>query len=193
MEASLTRFIGALMFLFIVVTPFVTMRLLCEEYRSGTIEPLMTAPVTDTEIVIAKFLGAVSFSLVMLFSTLVYVVLLFTMGKPEPGLIVSAYVGLILMIVQFVALGLFCSALGASQIVAGILALVVLVVVWALGSLGAPLAGPFAPALNYVGTMSHMDAFANGRIGFRDVFYFLSFTWFWLFLAVRALESRRWR
>jgi len=193
LNASLVEFIGVLMFLFLVATPFLTMRLLSEEYRSGTIEMLMTAPVTDGQVILAKFLGALVFFLCMLASTVVYVGVLYALGDPDPGPIIAAYVGLALMGAQFLALGLFCSALTRSQVVAGILALVILIVTWMLGAAGRTLSGPFAPVLATIGTLTHLESFSNGRITFRDTFYFLSVIGFWLFLAARALESRRWR
>jgi len=192
-QATLLGYVSVISFLFLVATPFLTMRLLSEEYRSGTIEGLMTAPVTDAEVVLAKYIGVLVFFVVMLVPTLAYVVVLSVLGDPEPGPIVSAYVGLALMGAQFLALGLFCSSLTRSQIVAGITALVMLLVIWVLGAVGEEMVGPFAPIFRYVGTAQHLDSFTNGRIAFRDVFYFVSLTLFWLFLAVRALESRRWR
>lgn len=193
LRASMTDFMGVITFLFLVATPFLTMRLLSEEYRSGTIETLMTAPVTDTQVILAKYLGALVFFASMLVPTAAYVIVLCVLGNPEMGPIISAYVGLFLMGAQFLALGLFCSALSRSQIVAGVMALVMLLIIWVLGAAGDTMAGPFAPLLRYAGTLTHLQTFANGRIAFRDTFYFITLTCFWLLLAVRALESRRWR
>ena len=192
-EASMSGTVSIVSFLFLVATPFLTMRLLSEEYRSGTIETLMTAPVTDGEVVLGKFFGALAFFIVMLAPTVIYVVILRVLGRPDMGPILSAYVGLFLMGCEFIALGLFCSGLTRNQIVAGILALVMLLVIWVLGAVGEQMTGPFAPVLEYVGTLQHVRPFSSGRMAFRDVFYFLSMTAFWLFLAVRVVESRRWR
>jgi len=193
LQASMADIIGVITFLFLVATPFLTMRLLSEEYRSGTVEILMTAPVTDAEVVLAKFFGALVFFVFMLAPTAVYVVVLCVLGDPEIGPIVSAYVGLFLMGAQFLALGLFASALTRNQIVAGVTALVMLLILWVFGAAGEIMVGPLAPVLGYVGTSQHLQPFSNGRITFRDSFYFISMTCFWLFVAVRALESRRWR
>lgn len=192
-EASMSGPFGVLSFLFLTATPLLTMRLFSEEYRSGTIEPLMTAPVTDAEIVLSKFLGAVAFFAFMLLPTGVYVAVLARFGEPDAGPIVSGYVGLFLMGCQFIALGLFFSALTRSQIVAGAATLVALLTLWILGEVGEQMHGSLAPMVAYVGTFRHLNGFSAGRIAFRDVFYFLSMTWFWLFLTVRAVESRRWR
>lgn len=180
-------------FLLLVATPLLTMRLMSEEYRSGTIESLMTAPVTDAEVVLGKFLGTLCFFLVMLGSTVAYVVILMFLGKPDLGPICAAYLGLALMGAQFIALGLFCSALTRSQLVAALAAAVLLLTIWIVGSVGDSMGGQWGPLLRYVGTQEHVQAFASGRVPFRDAFYFLSLTAFWLFLSVRAVESRRWR
>ena len=192
-EASMAGTIGIISFLFLVAAPFLTMRLLSEEYRSGTIETLMTAPVGDGEVILGKFFGALAFFVFMLLPTLIYVLILRVLGRPDLGPILAAYAGLFLMGCQFLALGLFCSALTRNQIVAGVMALVMLLVIWVLGAVGDRMTGPFAPILRYVGTLEHVRSFSAGRIAFRDVFYFASVTCLWLFLAVRVLESKRWR
>jgi len=192
-EASLSGTIAALLFLFLVATPFLTMRLLAEEYRSGTIETLMTAPITESAVILSKFLGTMTFYVFMLVPTLGYVVILCVLGDPDLGPVISAYVGLLLMGAYFIAVGLFCSALTRSQIIAGIMALIILLILWGMGEASAYMSGPFTPIVEYLGTWQHLRPFVQGRIAFRDTFYFLSMTVFWLFLSVRALESRRWR
>lgn len=190
-EASLAGTLSVISFLFLVATPFLTMRLLSEEYRSGTIEMLMTAPVTDAQVVLGKFFGALAFYLFMLLPTLAYVAVLKVLGRPDLGLIASSYAGLALMGAPFIALGLFCSALTRNQIVAGVLALVLLLMGWVLGSVSEALPPALRPIIEYAGTLPHLRPFSAGRIPFRDVFFFLSLTAFWLFLSVRALESIR--
>ncbi len=193
LKASMNDMVEVIVFLFLVAAPFLTMRLLSEEYRSGTIETLMTAPVTDAEIVLAKFAGVTAFFLFMLAPTLVYVAILANLGEPDLGPVVSAYIGIVLMGMQFLALGLFCSALTRSQIVAGVATLILLLLIWLMGEFAATMTGRLGAVLRYAGTMNHLRAFTKGTIAFRSLFYFVSTTCFWLFLAVRALESRRWR
>ena len=184
---------GLLNFLFIVATPLLTMRLLSEEYRSGNIENLMTAPVTETEVILSKFLGALVLYGSILVSTLVYPVILSFLGRPDWGIIFTSYAGLLLMGFQFVALGVFCSSLTQNQIVAGILALVLQMGLWLLGPIGNGLSGPLRAVAQYASALDHLIPFLEGRIAFRDVLYFVSLGFFWLFLAVRVLESKRWR
>jgi len=180
-------------FLFLVATPLLTMRLLSEEYRSGNIENLMTAPVTDTEVVVAKFLGALVLYLFVLAPTLVYHVILALLGRPDWGIVLAGYAGLLFMGFEFVALGTLASALTSNQIIAAVLALIVQLGLWLLGMVGEAVHGPLRDVLDYASLLEHFRPFLLGRIAFRDALYFLSLGAFWLFLAVRVLESRRWR
>lgn len=192
-RASMTGLIGILTFLFLISIPLLTMRLISEEYRSGTIESLMTAPITDAEVILGKYFGAVIFFLFMLAPTLLYIAILKRVGDPDMGPILSSYVGLTLMGAMFIALGLFCSTLTHNQVVAGVLGIVSLLIIWVLGAVGENMSGDLAPIVRYIGTQQHVQSFSSGRIAFRDCFYFISFAAFWLFLSVRVLESKRWR
>jgi ABC-2 type transport system permease protein len=192
-QASLEGTVGIISFFFLVATPLLTMRLLSEEYRSGTIETLMTAPVTEFQVILGKFIGALAFYGFMLAPTLAYAAILRVLGKPDIGVMFSSYLGLIAMGCEFIALGLFCSSVTHNQIVAAVFALVALLVLWILGSIGDFMPPALRPVIEYMGTLQHLRGFTAGRIAFRDLFYFASTTAFWLFLSVRVLESKRWR
>ncbi len=195
-QASMSRFFWNMYALFLMATPLLTMRLVSEELRSGTIESLMTAPVTDADVILGKYLGALAFFVFMLLPTLGYVAILTVLGEPDPGPIISAYVGLVLMGCNFIAIGTFCSTLSQNQVVAGVFALVILIIISLLGTAGEYMSGTFgafAPILEYIGFQQHLRSLTLGRIAFRDCFYFISTACLWLFLAVRVLESRRWR
>jgi gliding motility-associated transport system permease protein len=189
----LTKLLG---FLFLLGTPLLTMRLLSEEYRSGSIEYLMTAPVTDAEVVVAKFLGAYMLYVCLLIPTLIYPLLLDWVGDPDWGIILATYVGLLVMGAQVVALGVLCSGLTRNQIIASVLAIVIQIMLWIIGPIAAAML-PKIPELTlvalYAGGRDHLTPFIAGRIAVRDIVYFLTLTWLWLFLAVRVVESRRWR
>ena len=192
-EASLLDTVGIISFFFLVATPLLTMRLLSEEYRSGTIETLMTAPVTEWQVILGKFIGALAFYAAMLLPTLAYAAILLALGKPDVGVMFSSYLGLVAMGCEFIALGLFCSTVTHNQIVAAVFALVLLLVLWVIGAVGDFLPAALRSSVEYLGTMPHLNAFSAGRVAFRDLFYFFSLTVFWLFLSVRVLESKRWR
>jgi ABC-2 type transport system permease protein len=189
--ADMRGWIGATGFILLLVCPIITMRLLAEETRSGTIEMLMTVPVTDAEVVWSKFLGALLFYLFMLLPSAFYVLTLFILGSPDPGPIITGYIGLVLVGSMFLSAGLFCSSLTRNQIIAAILGLVAVFVLWLIGFTG--VGGSLGRFLDYVGVVSHLQGFVRGLVDLRDVAYFVTGTGLFLFLSVRALESRKWR
>jgi len=177
------------------VTPMITMRLLSEEAKTGTLQTLMTTPVTDFEVVLAKFIAGMIFYLVMIAPTIVYCIMLYWLADPNPdlGQMVAGYIGLTLLGGLFVSMGLMFSSLTQNQIVAAISALVVLLLLWVLGWAASHASGVLKDMLEYLGIGKHLASFRKGLIDTRDVIYFLSLTVFALFLTVRSVESRKWR
>ena len=170
------------------------MRLLAEEKRLGTLEMLMTAPVTEAEIVLSKFIAAFIFYLFLILPMVVaYTTLLGLWGSPEYGSIITGYAGLILLTAVFIAIGLFVSSFTSNQLIAAIVTFIILLVGWVAGYVGQFVPAPFSKAFEYTGFFEHFDAFRKGLIDTRDVIYCLSLIVFFLFLSVRSLESRRWR
>ncbi len=192
-EVELRYTLESISFFLMCVTPLVTMRLLAEEKKSGTMEVLMTAPVTDLQVVLAKFFGAAGFYLAMLVPTGAYVVFLAVVGEPDYGPIISGYIGLLLMGALFISVGLFVSSLTSNQIIAAIVTFISLICLWIAGFLAMRTAGPFSHFLKYIGAFHHLDSFRKGVIDTRDLIYYLSLTVFFLFLSVRSLETRKWR
>lgn len=192
-EATMRETFEDMSFVLMLAAPMITMRLLAEEVRSGTIETLMTAAVTDFEVITAKFAGAFCFCLIMLAPTLSYPVILEVLGKPDWGAILAGYVGILLLTALFLSVGLLASTLTRNQIVAGIVSLVALLVLWVIGFAAPFVRGAAGEFLRYIGTFTHLDAFRKGLIDTRDVVYYLTMTLFCLFLSVRALETRKWR
>jgi len=181
----------AIVFLF--VSPMITMRLLAEEHRSGTIETLMTAPVTDFEVVFGKYLASVAFYIVILIPTLAYPITLAMVGSPDWGPIISGYIGIILLGGFFLSIGLFCSSLTRNQIVAAILAFVILLLLWLLDIVSRGGGDTASDVIKYLTVFYHLDAFVKGLIDTRDVIYYVSICAFCLFATVRVVESRKWR
>ncbi|MCH7526618.1 MAG: ABC transporter permease subunit [Planctomycetes bacterium] len=194
-EASVRVLFGSYLPLILVfILPMLTMRLLSEEFRSGTIESLMTAPVTETDVIVGKFLGALLFYGVMLATTLIYVVLIALYGPLDKGLVVSTYVGLILLGGLYTAVGLFFSACTRNQVIAVLCSFVLLAVLTFLANwLAGQQEGTIRVILQQVSIMSHYQDFARGLIDLNHVVYFVSSTALFLFFAVKVLESRRWR
>ena len=173
--------------------PLITMRTYAEEKRSGTMELLLTSPLTDLQIVMGKFLGGLVLYGAMLAVTLVHMAILFVYGNPEWRPIATGYLGLILMGACFLSLGLFVSSLTRNQIIAGMVTFAVFLMFWVVNWI-ATFMGPTSQAvLNYLSITEHLNDFARGVIDTKHVVYYLSFIAFSLFLTVRAVDSERWR
>lgn len=181
------------MVIFLFVVPLITMRAYAEEKRSGTIELLMTSPITDFQIVMGKFLGAMSLYGAMLGITLIHIAVLFAYGNPEWKPILTGYLGLVLLGGCFVSVGLFFSSLTKNQIVAGMFTFVVLLLLWVISWIG-NFSGPTVERLtSYLSLTSHVDDFLRGVIDTQHIVYYLSFITFGLFLTAKAVDSERWR
>ena len=175
------------------IMPMITMRTYSEEKRSGTIELLLTSPVTDVEIILGKFFGALGLYLAMLAVTLPYMGILFFYGNPEWRPLVAAYLGLVLMGGAFVSLGLLISSTTNNQIVAGIVSFVVFLLLWIVGWF-ADSAGPtIGPITSWLSITEHFDDFSKGIIDTKHVLYYLSLITFGLFLTAKSVDTERWR
>jgi ABC-2 type transport system permease protein len=179
--------------LILFLMPMVTMRTYSEEKRSGTIELLLTAPVTDFQIIMGKFLGALALYAIMLAVTAIHIGLLFVYGHPEWKPIVTAYLGLLLLGGCFIALGLLISSLTSNQIVAGMVTFAVFLLLWVITWIGS-FSGPTMDKLTtYLSIIDHWDDFGKGVIDTTHVIYYLSFITFGLFLTAKSVDSERWR
>ena len=175
------------------VLPMITMRTYSEEKRSGTIELLLTSPVTDTQIIFGKFLGAMGLYAAMLAVTLIHLAVLFLYGNPDWKPVVTGYLGLLLMGGCFISLGLFISSLTKNQIVAVMATFGVFLMLWVINWIGT-FVGPTAQAvLAHLSITDHFDDFAKGVIDTKHIVYYLSFIGFGLFLTAKAVDSERWR
>lgn len=214
-EASMRYSLGFINFFLLFLAPLLTMRLISEEKRAGTIEVLRTAPITDSEIVFSKFLGAMGFYLVLLIPTLAYAgVFVLYQGNPDFGSVKASYLGLVLMGTAFISIGLWASSLTKNQIVAALIAFVILLL-FTIGSSDVMDAiidkvfdsfgssSAFAKfleqsregckaALKYSSFQEHFETFRKGLIDTKDVVFYLSVTIFFLFLTVKSVEKEKW-
>jgi len=173
--------------------PAITMRTYAEEKRSGTIELLLTSPVTDFQIVMGKFLGAMMLYTVMLAVSLIHLAVLYFFGRPEWKPILTAYIGLFLFGGCFIAVGLFISTLTRSQIVAFMTTFAVFLLLWVITWIGS-LVGPTGERLTgYLSIVDHFEDFGKGVIDTTHVIYYLSVITFGLFLTAKSVDSERWR
>lgn len=175
------------------VMPMVTMRTYAEERRSGTIELLLTSPLTDFQIILGKFLGALGLYVVMLAITLVHMGVLFVYGNPEWVPIATSYLGLLLLGASFIALGLFISSLTRNQIVAGVVTFAVFLFLWIISWLSSFSSSALGQVASYLSIIDHLDDFLKGVIDTTHVIYYLSFISFGLFLTMKSVDSERWR
>ncbi len=182
----------------LALVPALTMRLFAEEKRSGTIETLMTAPVTDTAVVLAKFAGALSFYAFMWTPTLIYLFILryfsADMAPPDPGPLAGGYLGALLIGMFYLSIGLFCSALTSNQIVAAITTFAAMLLLFLAGLLDYVARGDLVQAVSaHLSSYSHMLEFSRGAIDSRPVVYYLSGTALMLFATVKIVEARNWK
>jgi ABC-2 type transport system permease protein len=192
-EASLRGVMSNVSVIFLIVVPMISMRLLAEEMRTGTIELLLTNPVHEWQIVTGKFLGGLLLLMVMIALTLVYAVFLFLWGNPDRGPLGAGYLGILLQAAAFLAVGLWASSLTENQIVAAVLSFVFLLVLWLSENLGQSIGGPVGQAVSYVSVISHFQEFPQGVINVKDVVFFLTMIAAGLILSTLSLQSRRYR
>lgn len=202
--ASLAHLFRVSCWLLLPVVPAIAMRLVSEELRSGTIEPLMTAPVGDVSLVVGKYLGACAFLLVMIAPTLVHVGVLWHYSEPKPdaGAIAAGYASVILQAMLYLAIGTLASALTSNQTLAFLLALFGILGTLVLSGKGVELAGMIQnqrvrevveAAARALSIESRVRDFARGVVDSANVLFFLSLSAWFLALAVVAVQSRRWR
>jgi ABC-2 type transport system permease protein len=182
---------AAIIILFVM--PMITMRTYSEEKRSGTIELLLTSPLTDVQIILGKFLGAMALFGAMLLVTVIDIAILFLLGNPEWKPIATGYLGLFLMGGCFVSIGLLISSLTKNQIVAGIMTFAVFLMLWVINWF-ADSSGPTARTiLSFLSITEHLDDFTRGILDTKHIVYYLSFITFGLFLTAKSVDSERWR
>jgi ABC-2 type transport system permease protein len=178
---------------FLFLLPLITMRTYAEEKRSGTIELLLTSPVSDLEIILGKFFGALGLYCAMLLVTLCYMGILFVYGNPEWRPLVAGYLGLLLMGGAFLSIGLLISSTTSNQIVAGVVTFVVFLLLWIIGWFADSAGTTFGPITSYLSITEHFDDFSKGIIDTKHVVYYLSLITFGLFLTAKSVDTERWR
>ena len=193
-EASMRgMLVNSVFFLLTLIPPILTMRLLAEEQKLGTLELLLTAPVRDYDVVIGKFLASFVILSTTVLLTLFYVILLFFYSDPDPGPILSGYLGFLLFGSAALAIGLLASSLTANQIVAAVVGIGIILLFTLIDRVSEILGGTVANVLDQLSLATHFDSFARGVIDTSDIIYYLMLTMVFLFLTIRSLESRRWR
>jgi ABC-2 type transport system permease protein len=174
--------------------PMITMRTYSEEKRSGTIELLLTSPVTDWQIILGKFLGALGLYATMLLVTLPSMAVLFWYGNPDWKPVATSYLGLLLLGASFISFGLFVSSTTRNQIVAGVLTFVLLLMLLLVSWLRDFGLGPIGSGIvSALSIFERFDDFSKGVVDTKQLVYYLSLITFGLFLTSRSVDSERWR
>ena len=191
-ETSINGFLQPGNILLLLLAAVLTMRLLAEEKKMGTLELLLTAPIRDREVILGKFLGSLCVLMVMLVLTFYYPLLLISFGDPDIGPIATGYLGLFLLGGVSLAVGLFASSLTSNQIVAAVVAGGVLFALWFVGLAATFLPEALAEVIGSLSLSYYFPDFMMGVIDTRGIIYYLSITALFLFLAIRSLENSRW-
>ena len=189
-------FFGVTGTLLLFIIPMLTMGTYAEERRRGTMELLMTSPITDLEIVLGKYLAAVVLFLIMLLPTALQMVILFRASDPVPPwrLLVCGYMGIILLGGSLLAIGQFLSSLTESQLVAGILTFLAFLMLWVMDFVVRGGSGSVAEAVGqYLSILRHLNDFIRGVVDSSNLIYYASLIFLGLFLTMRSLDSMRWR
>ncbi len=187
---------GAFVFLLVLSIPAITMRLVSDEHRMGTLELLLTAPVRDYELIVGKWLGGFLFILTLLAVTLIFPLIL--NGLVDPGIdqlsVLTSYLGVLLVASAFLGIGVGISAIFSNQIAAFFVTMSTFVFLWWLIGFPADLAPAGGDVFKYLDMSTHFyDTLNQGVIALGDIIYFLSLTALGLFLGTTAIEMRRWR
>lgn len=194
-EASMRLLFERMAAVLVFALPLLTMRSISDEFASGTIETLMTAPVTDASVIIGKFLGALIFFMALLATTLVHALILTRYSEPVWSGIWVGYLGLALLGGLFIAVGIFASTCTRHQLLAAIIAMTLLALFSFVANYGAQYANRdwVRGLCAYLNILGHYDDFGKGILDLASLIFFVSGAGFFLFLATKVLESQRWR
>lgn len=192
-EASVRGLINWANFFTLFLAPLLTMRLLAEEQKLGTLELLLTSPIRDWEVVVGKYIASFAFLLATVALTLFYVLLLYVFGSPDSGPVFSAYLGLFLYGAAALAIGLLASSLSDNQIVSAVVGIAILLVLTFIDRVSEVVTGIAQDVLNGLSMNAHFLDFPRGIIDISHIVYYVSVTAVFLFLTVRSLETRRWQ
>lgn len=192
-EASVRGYINWATIFIVFLAPLLTMRLLAEEQKMGTLELLLTSPVRDWEVVVGKYLASLVTLGVTLAFTLYYVLMLFVFGSPDIGPLLSAYLGIYIYGAAALAIGLMASSLSGNQIVAAVVGIGILLMLTNIDRIGVLLQGVAADVISGISMNAHFEDFSRGVLDLSHVAYYISLVAVFLFITVRSLEARRWR
>jgi ABC-2 type transport system permease protein len=191
--ADLRTLFSIIRFILLFFIPALSMRLISEEKRLGTIELLMTLPIKNWQLVLGKFLAAYLLVIITILLTLIHYITISSLGDPDFGASAGGYVGLILVVGVYLAIGTFTSSLTQNQIVAFIIAFVIIFALFIMDKIIMFFPGFIANIIEFISIDYHFNSIARGVIDSRNVIYYLSLIFLFLYLTVQTLESRKWK
>lgn len=177
----------------VLVTQLITMRLMADERRTGTLELLLTAPLRDWEVIAGKYLASLVVFLVMTALTAYFPLVLVQVGNPDIGPILSGYLGYILLGAALLAVGLFASSVTQNQIVAAVVGIGIALLLWLVGALEELVGTTMASIVAYLPLFAHYSDMVRGVIDTSDIIYYVTLVALFLFLSTRVVESERWK
>lgn len=191
--ADLRTLFSIIRFILLFFIPALSMRLISEEKRLGTIELLMTLPIKDWQLVLGKFVAAYLLVIVTILLTLIHYITISSLGEPDFGAAMGGYIGLILVVGVYLSIGIFTSSLTENQIVAFIVSFVIIFALFIIDKVIIFFPAFVANLLEYLSIDYHFNNVARGVVDSRNLIYYFSMMFLFLFLAVQSLESRKWK
>jgi ABC-2 type transport system permease protein len=179
-------------FIFLFFIPAISMRTFSEEKKAGTIELLLTKPITDFDIVLGKFFSTLTLAALTMLPTLIYAISLKFLGPLDIGSIISAYIGLLLMSGIYISIGLFSSSLSENQVVAFIISFLIIFALFMLNKILMFVPTPLVSIVEYISTDYHFSSITRGVIDTKDLIYYFSGIYVMLLLTKTSLEGRKW-
>ncbi|MGA1862275.1 ABC transporter permease subunit [Deferribacter thermophilus] len=189
-QAELRDFVGIVPFLMMFFIPAITMRTISEERKQGTIELILTNPVTDSSLIFGKFTSSMLTIIFFILFTICYPIVLTFIGEPDMGQIISAYIGIVLLSSFYISIGIFASSLTYNQIVAFILSFSIIFFFYLLQRVSIFVPPAYQEILLYLSSTTHFKKFTMGLVTLQDVVYYLSGTALFLHIANDIIESR---
>ncbi len=193
-QASMRLFFYLLVFVYLPFIPALTMRIFAEEKKTGTLEPLLTLPLTESEVVFGKFFACFAFLLLSLFLTISIPISVAKVGKPDWGPIICSYLGAILLGGAYISIGMFISSITENQVVSFIVSIICCVVLFLIGEDFFLFAIPdvLVPILKFISTNTHFLSIQRGVIDTQDIVYYFSVIFLFNFFTIKFLEKRKW-
>lgn len=190
-QAELRIVFGVIPWMFLFFTPAITMRLISEERKTGTIELLVTMPITDASIILGKYLASLALLITMILPTLIYAITIAYLGDIDPGPAIGGYLGLIMMGAVYLAIGIYGSTLSENQVVAFIVSLLIISIFLILDWTLMLIPNWLVSIVEYITIQQHFQNISRGVIDTRDIIYYLTLIGLALFMATRAMAARR--